>query len=243
MTGDAQTYRRTLVFAEKQWKFIFVEKKFHDFFPPPETRFVLLEGTNKYSVEMDKRYRISKGIRPWFRNHPELSEGDVAVLTKHGEDYVISVEHGTGLAKVIETESTSLDYDHDDIANKLRDIGNWMGFEAKTKEQVAAGAFVDVVWKFKVGNLGEIKYAFEVQRKGSIDSAIRNLQRAQKSVETQKIVIVANSDIIEKVKAEVEGEDIAKILKYMDVASVEKAWQLMNDFRNVMDEVGLIKRI
>lgn len=239
---QSRIYRRSLSPSEIRARFIIIQKEFHDFFPAPGVEFTLREKDRKYPVSRDNYNRIFHGISVWIRDHPELTEGDTVVIRKQDDDFVISVERGKGERKIPEAEPKQYDFDHDEIINKLVDIGNWIGFEANAKEQVAIGAIVDAVWKVKIGNLGEIKYVFEVQKRGSIDSAIRNLQRAQKSTATQKIVVVGIPEIIEKVKAEVKGEPIERILTYMDVKSVEKAWQLMNDFRIVMEEVGLVKR-
>jgi len=56
---------------------------------------------------------------------------------------------------------------HDDIRDKLTDIGQWLGFAARTEQKVSEGARVDTVWEATIGNMGRVIYVFEVQTKGS----------------------------------------------------------------------------
>ena len=59
---------------------------------------------------------------------------------------------------------------HNEVRDKLEQIGAWLGFTSKTEVKVAEGAIVDGVWEASIGNLGRVIYVFEVQTKGSIDS-------------------------------------------------------------------------
>lgn len=54
---------------------------------------------------------------------------------------------------------------HDDIRDKLRDIGQWLGFTAKIEQKVSEGSKVDTVWEATIGNMGRVIYVFEVQTK------------------------------------------------------------------------------
>lgn len=56
------------------------------------------------------------------------------------------------------------DFDHDEIRDKLVQIGLWLGFEALYEHKIAKGAKVDVVWKAKIANLGTVAYVFEVHK-------------------------------------------------------------------------------
>ena len=89
----------------------------------------------------------------------------------------------------------------------LTAIGQWLGFQAKKEELVARGARVDAVWQARIANLGVVTYVFEVQRRGSIDSLILNLQRAQNNQSVQRLIVVANSDEITRVRQGGSGED------------------------------------
>ena len=67
---------------------------------------------------------------------------------------------------------------HDEVRDKLEQIGIWLGFTAQTEVKVADGAVVDTVWESSIGNLGRVIYVFEVQTGGSIDSLILNLLKS-----------------------------------------------------------------
>ena len=45
---------------------------------------------------------------------------------------------------------------HDEIKNKLVDIGAMLGFEAHTEVKISSGAIVDAVWEAKIGNMGKV---------------------------------------------------------------------------------------
>jgi len=140
-------------------------------------------------------------------------------------------------------EAESEDFDHDEVVEKLGAIGSGLGFDIEYKKQIAKGAVVDLVWSTKIGNLGMVRYVFEVQRKGSIDSLILNLQKARKNPSVQKVVVVGGSVIVNQVRGEVEalGEDFRKSLAYLTVADVEKASSLLQEFNNVLSKLELFK--
>ena len=71
-------------------------------------------------------------------------------------------------------EPDTSNFIHNEIRDKLADIGEWLGFTTKTETKVAEGSKVDTIWEATIGNMGRIIYVFEVQTKGSIDSLIRN---------------------------------------------------------------------
>ena len=75
-------------------------------------------------------------------------------------------------------EQDTSDFIHNDIRDKIRNIGQWLGFEANIERKVAAGSQVDTVWESTIGNMGRVVYVFEVQTKGSIDSLIVNLLKS-----------------------------------------------------------------
>ena len=68
--------------------------------------------------------------------------------------------------------------------------------------KVAAGAVVDAVWEAKIGNMGKAIYVFEVQSKGSIDSLLLNLIKAQANAAVQAVVAVADEAQLQKIRAE-----------------------------------------
>lgn len=127
---------------------------------------------------------------------------------------------------------------HNDIRDKLADIGRFLGFRAEIEKKVAAGAVVDTVWEATIGNMGRIIYVFEVQTSGSIDSLILNLQRAANNNAVQGIVAVSNSRQIEKIKREASTIDAIKnrliCWDYTEVLKVHESLQYVNETINTL---------
>ncbi len=94
---------------------------------------------------------------------------------------------------------------HDEIKEKLVVIGELLGFESRSEVKIATGATVDAVWEAKIGNMGKAIYVFEVQSKGSIDSLILNLKKAQSNAAVQAVVAVADEEQLAKIIGESEG--------------------------------------
>lgn len=99
-------------------------------------------------------------------------------------------------------ESKSL---HDEIKEKLVAIGELLGFDSSSEVKITTGAVVDVVWEAKIGNMGKVIYVFEVQSKGSIDSLILNLKKAQSNAAVQAVVAVADEEQLAKIIRESAG--------------------------------------
>lgn len=99
-------------------------------------------------------------------------------------------------------ESKSL---HDEIKEKLVDIGKLLGFDSRSEVKITTGAIVDAVWEAKIGNMGKAIYVFEVQSKGSIDSLILNLKKAQSNAAVQAVVAVADEEQLAKIIRESTG--------------------------------------
>lgn len=135
------------------------------------------------------------------------------------------------------------DFDHDEIVEKLVELGAGLGFEVESERTVSTGARVDAVWRAKIGNLGVIKYVFEVHKSGSIDSAILNLMKAKKDQSVQKIIIVSNTDGLDKFKKEIEdlSEDFRRNITYLTVEDVLEASNLMQKINNILAKLELIK--
>lgn len=114
---------------------------------------------------------------------------------------------------------------HDELRDKIAQIGSWLGFETETEKPIAIGARVDTVWKAKIANLGTVTYVFEVQDKGSIDGLILNLQKAQNGDRTvQKLIVVSDDQQIKKVEKEIEslGENFRNAVVYWSNKSVDE---------------------
>ena len=94
---------------------------------------------------------------------------------------------------------------HDEIKDKLVAIGELLGFESRSEVKITTGAVVDAVWEAKIGNMGKAIYVFEVQSKGSIDSLILNLKKAQSNAAVQAVVAVADEEQLAKIIRESAG--------------------------------------
>ncbi len=94
---------------------------------------------------------------------------------------------------------------HDEIKEKLVAIGELLGFESRAEVRITAGAVVDAVWEARIGNMGKAIYVFEVQSKGSIDSLILNLKKAQNNAAVQAVVAVADEEQLAKILKESRG--------------------------------------
>ncbi len=100
------------------------------------------------------------------------------------------------------SESKSL---HDEIKEKIVSIGELLGFESRSEVRITTGAVVDDVWEARIGNMGKAIYVFEVQSKGSIDSLILNLKKAQSNAAVQAVVAVADEEQLAKIIRESAG--------------------------------------
>ncbi len=135
------------------------------------------------------------------------------------------------------------EFDHDEIKEFVRDIGNWLGFEVDVEKQIAPGARVDCIWMAKIANLGAVTYVFEVHKNGSIDSLILNLQKALNNPTVQKIIAVSDSKRIEKIKNEVRGlpENFRKVLTFWEVSDVIKTHERLAEVIKSISELELVK--
>jgi hypothetical protein len=130
---------------------------------------------------------------------------------------------------------------HNDIRDKIKEIGECLGFKATTEVNVANGARVDAVWEVSIGNMGRIIYVFEVQTSGSIDSLILNLMKAKNNKAVQGIVAVSDADQIEKIRKEVESlDDIKKEIKYWDYTDVLDVHEAMKKANESINKLGLV---
>jgi len=96
-------------------------------------------------------------------------------------------------------------WSHDEVKEAINTIGITLGFTSQEEVSVGKGARVDCVWTARIGNLGEVKLVFEVQKSGSIDSLVLNLQKAAADPSVQRIVAVSDGPQIERIRHEVEG--------------------------------------
>lgn len=132
---------------------------------------------------------------------------------------------------------------HDELRDKIAQIGAWLGFDVETEKSIATGARVDVEWRTKIGNLGSVSYVFEVQDKGSIDSLIVNLQKAQKNRSVQKLIIASDSEQIIKIQKEIV--DLPEIFRnstaFWDSDNIDDTHRNLEQVANSIDSLKLME--
>ena len=130
---------------------------------------------------------------------------------------------------------------HNDVRDRIRDIGSFLGFKAEVEKKVADGAIVDAIWEVSVGNMGRITYVFEVQTSGSIDSLLLNLMKAKNNPSVQGIVAVSDAKQLEKIKKEASSlKAIRDELKYWDYNDVLKVFDSLSNAYESINSLGLV---
>ena len=130
---------------------------------------------------------------------------------------------------------------HNDVRDRIRDIGSFLGFKAEVEKKVADGAVVDTIWEVSVGNMGRITYVFEVQTSGSIDSLLLNLMKAKNNPSVQGIVAVSDAKQLEKIKKEASSlKAIRDELKYWDYNNVLKVFDSLSNAFESINSLGLV---
>jgi len=138
------------------------------------------------------------------------------------------------------------DFNHNEMIGLLLEIGDGLGFDVDKEYQAGPGARVDVRWSTKIANLGRIAYAFEVQRAGSRDSAILNLQKAkQADPSMQKLVIVSTEEQLDKFRNEIDALDpnFKRSVSYLTVDKVNEAYDNLKNLKEVLQIAGLMEEI
>ena len=130
---------------------------------------------------------------------------------------------------------------HDDVRDKLRDIGQWLGFTSKIEQKVSDGSKVDTIWESTIGNMGRVIYVFEVQTKGSIDSLILNLLKSLNNPAVQGVVAVSDLNQCEKImKHAFDVSDLKDKLKYWDYEEVLRVHESLEFVNGSINKLGLV---
>lgn len=132
---------------------------------------------------------------------------------------------------------------HEELKDKIFQIGSWLGFEPEVEKLISTGAEIDVLWRAKIANLGTISYAFEVQDRGSIDSLLLNLQKAQKNPTVQKLVVVSNLEQIEKIKKELADlpENFRRVVTFWEDLDVDKTHENLEQVSASISKLTLVE--
>ena len=129
---------------------------------------------------------------------------------------------------------------HDEIKEKLVAIGELLGFDSRSEVKITTGAVVDAVWEAKIGNMGKAIYVFEVQSKGSIDSLILNLRKAQSNAAVQAVVAVADEEQLAKIIRESAGVIDEKSLRTWDSEDVLAVYDSLVRAHESINKLALV---
>ena len=133
------------------------------------------------------------------------------------------------------------EFDHDNTIQDLLQFGDSLGFEVEKEITLSKGCRVDAIWKSRIGNLGQIKYVFEVHKRGSRDSAILNLQRSKSDPAVQKVVIVSTPEELDKIKDEISTlpENFRTSVGYFNVTDLQRAIEYQENIKEILRKLGL----
>jgi hypothetical protein len=130
---------------------------------------------------------------------------------------------------------------HNEIRDKLRDIGQWLGFTSNIEKKVSEDSRVDTIWEATIGNMGKVIYIFEVQTKGNIDGLILNLLKSLNNPAVQGVVAVSDAkqlDIIRRHASDVK--DLKDKLKYWDYEEILKVHESLEFVNENINKLGLV---
>ncbi len=136
-------------------------------------------------------------------------------------------------------ESISL---HQDIKDKLIEIGKLLGFESRPEVKIGTGAVVDVIWEAKIGNMGKVIYVFEVQFKGSVDSLILNLKRAESNAAVQAVIAVSDEEQLDKILRESEGILDSRTLRTWSFEEVITVYDSLVRVHETINKLNLVPK-
>lgn len=141
--------------------------------------------------------------------------------------------------KVIDTVANNKSF-HDEIVDYVKKIGSLLGYDTDNDGKVNdSGKYADALWEFNVGNIGKIKYVFEVQDGGSIDSLIVSLGSATKDISVHAVVAISDKVQIEKIKKHSNGFEsnggFNGKLKFWDIDEVEKAYTELSSAMEIIN--------
>ena len=126
---------------------------------------------------------------------------------------------------------------HNEIIDYIKAIGTLLGYDPIKGNIGNSGKVADAVWEFNVGNIGRIKYVFEVQDSGSIDSLIVSLMNASQDTSVQAVVAVSDSEQIDKIKQHCNRiqSGFNNKLKFWDIKEVEQAYDALSSSMEIIN--------
>ena len=209
------------------------------------TAYQILEVDNipNHNYQMTgKKYleltQIAKNIRDKFIDEG-YANADLLFVDYFFWDQLREITIATNLpTKDKETVIGNKSY-HNEIIDYIKSIGSLLGYNSNLKGNIKdSGKIADAIWEFNVGNIGKIKYVFEVQDSGSIDSLIVSLMNASQDISVQAVVAVSDKDQINKIKQHcnnINGSFNGK-LKFWDITEVERAYTELSNSMEIINK-------
>lgn len=144
--------------------------------------------------------------------------------------------------ELLPTSTKEATFIHNDIRDKVAEIGRCLGFRSEVEKKVADGAIVDAVWEVTIGNMGRVIYVFEVQTAGSIDSLILNLMKSKNNKAVQGIVAVTDQKQIERIKREIATLTIKDEIRFWDYEEVLRIHESLQFVNESINNLGLVPK-
>lgn len=193
----------------------------------------------KYLCDVCKE--ISKGLRDASFSDTSLLAVDYFIWDQLQVEDTLADFHRKSPEKKKPLAAGESEFIHDDIRDKLREIGMWLGFEANIEQKVSEGSKVDTIWESRIGNMGRVIYIFEVQTKGSIDSLMLNLLKSLNNPAVQGVVAVSDRLQLEKIKSHASDvKELKDKLKYWDYEEILKIHEYLEYVNTSINRLGLV---
>lgn len=143
--------------------------------------------------------------------------------------------------EVSAVDDKTSEFIHDEVKEKLVEIGRFLGLEADPEVKVADGSKVDAIWQQTIGNMGRVIYVFEVQTKGSIDSLILNLLKSLNNPAVQGVVAVSDAKQLESIRKHARAvSGLQNKLKFWDYQRVLDVHDALQNVNAEINSLGLV---
>jgi len=131
-------------------------------------------------------------------------------------------------------------FKHDEVRDKIAEIGLMLGFKTETEVGVAEGSRVDATWEATIGNLGRVIYVFEVQTKGSVDSLVLNLLKSMHNPAVQGVVAVSDKEQLDRTRKHAAKAPLSDKLKYWDSQEVLQIHEWLAKVHEAINALKLV---
>lgn len=200
---------------------------------------------NKYEELSDSVKTIAEELAKAGMQSPSLLTVDYFIWDElQVEDnltQIYSKKSPKEITSIESEDSETKDFIHNEIRDKIAEIGTWLGFTTQIETKIAEGSKVDAIWEATIGNMGRVIYVFEVQTKGSIDSLILNLLKALNNPAVQGVVAVSDLSQLDKIKKHASNVgDLGRKLKYWNYTEVLDNHEALAAVNESINRLGLV---